>query len=86
MALEKNHDLPDLFLLSPGSADPFVSDRADAFNLKEAFRPLLDQVEGLYAEHLHNSLCHHRADAPDQSGAQVLLYPGQCGGKNGEAA
>ena len=72
MALKKQHHFPDLLLLSPG-----LSDHGDPFfpyslDLGESLQSIFDDIESLLTEPLDNSLGHDRANALDQSGAQVL--------------
>ena len=72
-AVQEQHDLADHLLLRPAGDDARGPLRADAGDLAQAVRLLLDQVEHRFAEGAHQLLGVDRADAADHAGAEVLL-------------
>lgn len=73
MGLQEQHDLPNLLLFVPGRSDhgdPFLSDTLD---LGQLLQFIFDDIESFTAEPLDDSLGHDRADALNETGAQVSL-------------
>ena len=73
MRVQEQHDLADHLLLGPAGDDAGRALRADAGDLAQAVRLLLDQVEHGLAEGTDQLLRIDRADAADHAGAEVLL-------------
>lgn len=70
-ALEEDHDLLDGLLLLPGGGDALRPLGAEAGHLDESLGLVLDDVERVEAEVLDYPVGEHRADALDQTGAQI---------------
>src|SRR5262249_9378876 len=64
---------PHRLLLAPAFADAGDARRADALDLLEERRALVDHLQGALAEHLDDLLRVLRADALDQARGEVLL-------------
>ena len=84
---EEDHRLLHPRLTAPGLLDAAGAHRPDALDLGEPLGLLLDRPQGVEAEPVNQALCHHLADALDETRAQVLLHPaaglraqGQIGG------
>ena len=73
MAVQEHHDFPHRLLLGPGSGDAAGSYRTDTFDLAQAIRRRLNNVEHLLAEGAQELLGVGRADARDHTGREVLL-------------
>ena len=73
VAVEEHHDLADDLLLGPGFLDALAALGADAVHVLQPGGLLLDDVENLLAELLHQLLGVYGADALDHAAAQVLL-------------
>ena len=73
LRVQEQHDLADHLLLGPAGDDARGALRADAGDLAQAVRLLLDQVEHRLAEGGDQLPGVHRADAADHAGAEVLL-------------
>src|SRR5574337_527177 len=85
MALQENHDLPDLFLLLPGGSDSLKSDLADSIHGEQAGGLLLDDAQGVDAKDLHQPFGEDRTDPFDETGAQILLDAGKRAGAKMQA-
>ena len=75
VAVQEDHDLADRLLIRPGGDDAVGALRADAVDLLQPCRRLLDDVEHLFAEGLDQLLGVDRADALDHTGSEILLDP-----------
>ena len=73
VAVQEDHDLADRLLIGPGGDDAVGALRADAVDLLQPLRRLLDDVEHLFAEGLDQLLGVDRADALDHARGEVLL-------------
>jgi hypothetical protein len=73
VAVEEQHDLADDLLLCPASNDPLRALRADAGDLTQAARLLLDHVEHGFAKGAYELLRIDRPDAADHAGAEIFL-------------
>ena len=71
--LQEHHDAADGFLLLPAFADALDAARADALDLLQKRRAFVDDVEGAFAEDLDDLAGEVRADALDQTGAEILF-------------
>ncbi len=81
--LEEEHDLPDLALRVPGRPDLGDLCLAEALDLSQAVRFVLDDLEGFLTEPVREPLGQDRADALDQAAGQVPLDPVDgCGGED----
>ena len=78
VGVEEHHDLADRLLLAPGLGDARLPLRADAVQCEQAFRLSFDDLEHLGSEGLDQLMREMRTDAPDESGAQVLLHSFEC--------
>jgi hypothetical protein len=80
-ALQEDHDLLDRLLLGPGVLDPRAPLGAEAVDLDEPVRLVVDDVHDVDAEVIDHAFGHHGADALDHARAQVppdaLLRGGQ---------
>src|SRR5215472_3788154 len=65
-------------MLSPASDDPLRALGADARDLTQPTRLLLDDVEHGFAEGAHQLLCVDRPDAAKHPGAQIFLDALDC--------
>ena len=81
IAVQEHHDLPDRLLLGPGRNDPLGPHRADAVYFPQALRVCLNDVEDLLTESLYHLFRIDRANAPDHSRGEVLLYSLRRGGR-----
>ena len=68
MALQKEHDILDLFLFLPALLNPFYADLPDSFHRNEIIWRILYYVQRILSEFLNNPLCKLRPDAFDQAG------------------
>ena len=82
-ALEKDHHLLDGFLLLPGRADHLGALGAETRHLDQPCGLLLDDVEGVRAEVLHDAVGDPRADALDEAGSQIAADALDGGGQHG---
>jgi hypothetical protein len=73
VGVQEDHDLADDFLLRPGFIDALAALGADASYVLQPGGLLLDDVENLLAELLHELLGVYRANALDHAAAQILL-------------
>ena len=73
VALQKEHDVLDVLLLLPALADLRHTFPPDAGDFVESFDVRLDDVDGLRSEPPDDGPGEPRADALDQSAAEVLL-------------
>jgi hypothetical protein len=71
VAVEEDHDLPQVLLGLPGGADIRPAPGSDAGHLGEALDLSVDDLQGGLAEARHDALGHAGPDALDQAGAQV---------------
>ncbi len=69
--LEEQHHLLDRLLLGPRGGDLRGAFRAEAGDLDQPARRLLDDLQRLQAEVVHDPLGEDRPDALDQAGSQV---------------
>jgi hypothetical protein len=83
MAVQEQHDLADHLLLGPTFLDALGALGADAGDLAQALRALLDGVERRLAEGVDQLPGVDRADALDQAGGEVLLDALQRGRRGG---
>ena len=74
MAVQKEHDLPDTLVLDPRAADRLGAGRADALDLRETLRVLVDDLEGVGSERRHQPTGHHRAHAVDHRRFEKPLH------------
>src|SRR5262249_6913066 len=74
--LEEDHNGPHRLLLLPALADALDAARADALDLLEERRAVVDDLQGALAEDLDDLAGEVRADALDEPGAEVLLDAG----------
>ena len=84
VGLEEEHHVLDAPLLDPRRRDALAADGADPFDLGEALGLLVDDLQGLHAEVLHEALGHDLADAPDEPRAEVFLDPDESRGLHGD--
>ena len=70
VAVQEHHDLADGLLLRP-AGDALEPRLADAVDLAQALRRLLDYFEDALAEPLDQSIRKVRADALDETGAEI---------------
>jgi hypothetical protein len=70
--LEEDHDAAHRLLLLPALADALDAPGADALDLLEVRRALVDDFQGALAEHVHDLAGEVGADALDQPRAEVL--------------
>ena len=80
VALQKEHDVLDVFLLLPTLADLRYTLTSDVRNFVKPFDLRLDDVDGLRSESLDDSPGEPGADALDQSAAEVFFDPVHRGG------
>src|SRR5690606_3055750 len=73
VGLEKHHDVPDHLLFRPGCGDPLPPPGTDAFDLREALRRLLNNVEHRFPESPDQFPGEMRADAFHHARAQILF-------------
>jgi hypothetical protein len=73
VGLEEDHHLLDLALPFPGPGDLGAALGADARDLRQPLRALLDHLQGRQPEGLHQAPGHDLADAGDEAGAEVAL-------------
>jgi hypothetical protein len=78
MGVQKDHDLPDDFLLSPGIDDSLLSLWANTVEFGKTFRRLLYHVKDLLPKSSHQLLGEVRPNPFDHPRAQILLDPLQC--------
>lgn len=81
--LEEKHDLLDRLLLLPGVGDLLGALGAEAGDLDEALRLLLDDLERVQPEVPGDAVGEDRADALDQAGAEVAADALDGGGQDG---
>lgn len=81
-ALEEDHHFLDGLLLLPGGSDELGALGAEAGHLHEAPRLLLDDVERVRAEVLHDAVGDAGADALDQARAEVAPDALDSGGQD----
>ena len=79
--LEKQHDIFDFLLFLPAGFDPLNPDGADAGDLQQLIRPLLNHIQGFRPEGVDDTPGEFRADALHQAGPEILFDPGHCGGQ-----
>src|SRR5208282_267990 len=79
LRMEEDHDLADDLLLGPGPFDPASPLRPDAVHLLQAGRIVLDDVEDLLSELVHQLPGIDRPDALDHAAAEVFLNALLCG-------
>src|SRR5262249_52853898 len=72
VGLQEGYDPADGFLLLPALADELHAALADALDLQQEGRALVDDIERFFAEGLDDLAGEVRADALDQAAAQVL--------------
>ena len=84
MRLEEHHHIFDLPLLDPCLSDPLAPNGADPLHLDEALGLLVDDLQGLHAEVLHEPLGHDLADPLYEARAEVLLDAHERGGLHGD--
>ena len=77
VSLQEEHDLAQRPLLMPGRLNLLDTLRADALHIEELLRRVVDDGERVDAEAGDNARRHLRADAPDESTAQVFLDAGE---------
>ena len=75
LALQKQHHVPDLALGPPGVGDHRNALFADARHLGQAAPVVLDDLQGVLAEAVHDATGHHRAQPLDETRTQVFAYP-----------
>ena len=80
MRVKKEHDVTDHFLLRPRILDSLATLPADALDFLKAFGLVLDDVEDLIPEFLHELGGIDRADPLDHAAAEVFLDPLQRSG------
>ena len=81
------HDLAHGLLLAPGLGDPSGEPAADARHLAQARRLVLDHLEHLVAERLHQLLGKAPADALDHARGEIGLHAlGGAGRHDGDGA
>src|SRR5690554_4291295 len=83
MLVQEDHDLPDDFLVGPTSCDLAGLLGSNPAYLTESFWGCFDDVEDVFAEHLHQSLGVDRSNPRDHAGSKVLLNAfntGRCRG------
>ena len=73
MGLEEEHDLLDLSLLEPCLGDALAPDRSDPGDLGQAFRFLIDDLQGGEPELFDQPGRHHLADPAHQAGTKIAL-------------
>ena len=78
--MEEKHDVAHHFLFGPGVLDALAPLAADSVDFLQAFRLVLDDVEDLLPEFLHEFRGVDRADPLDHAASEILLDPFQRGG------
>ncbi len=86
MALQENHHIADLFLLFPRVRNHLDPLSPDALHPVEVVDLLVNDLQGLFTEGFHNPRSHHRTDAFDEAGSEILLNPDDGGGNYGLVA
>ena len=74
VSLQEHHDVLHILLFLPAIANLANPALADAGYFEQTVGIVLNNLEGIQPEVLHNQLGHLRPDALHQSAAQVLLY------------
>ncbi len=73
VGLEENHQISNFALLDPGFSDRRAPEGSHTLDLQEPLGTLVDHLQRLQPEMIHQAARHHRADAADQPGAQIFL-------------
>ena len=74
VALQKKHDILDLFLVLPAFFDPVYADFSDSFYVKQGIRIFFDHIQCVLPEFLDNTLCKFGPYAFYQTGTEILFY------------
>ena len=75
--LEEDHHVAQRALLAPRPCQRRPPLRAEAFDLGEAMRVLVEHLQRVEPERRHDALRELRPDALDEARGEVLLEPGQ---------
>jgi hypothetical protein len=73
VAMQKDHNFPDRFLLGPGSENADSANWSDAVDFTQPVRCRLDDVEHLVANGAHQFLGVNRANASDHAGREIFF-------------
>src|SRR3990172_4854172 len=74
MPVQKDHYIPDLFLLFPGSQYLLAAFRANVGNFSQPFRVLVDDLDGFNTKMANNALRVCGTNAFEQSRSEVTAY------------
>ncbi len=86
MALEKNHDFSDIFLVFPCPSYHAHAFTADSPNLLKFLDTIIDNFKRLFSKFLHYSRGHYRPYPLYETGSKIPSNAFKGGGGNGAIA